>query len=55
MVASIQEAAFDYLDAAVVRITAPHAPVPNSPALLSAILPNSAIIEAAARKLVDVA
>ena len=55
IVASIQEAAFDYLDAAVVRITAPHAPVPNSPALLSAILPNSAIIEAAARKLVDVA
>jgi acetoin:2,6-dichlorophenolindophenol oxidoreductase subunit beta len=55
MVASIQEAAFDYLDAAVVRITAPHAPVPNSPALLSAILPNSALIEAAARKLVDVA
>jgi pyruvate dehydrogenase E1 component beta subunit len=55
MVASIQEAAFDYLDAAVVRITAPHGPVPNSPALLSAILPNSAIIEAAARKLVDVA
>ena len=55
IVASIQEAAFDYLDAAVVRITAPHAPVPNSPALLSAILPNSAIIEAGARKLVDVA
>jgi pyruvate/2-oxoglutarate/acetoin dehydrogenase E1 component len=55
IVASIQEAAFDYLDAAVVRITAPHAPVPNSPALLSAILPNSTIIEAAARKLVDVA
>jgi pyruvate dehydrogenase E1 component beta subunit len=55
IVASIQEAAFDYLDAAVVRITAPHAPVPNSPALLSAILPNSAGIEAAARKLVDVA
>jgi pyruvate/2-oxoglutarate/acetoin dehydrogenase E1 component len=55
IVASIQEAAFDYLDAAVVRITAPHAPVPNSPALLSAILPNSAAIEAAARKLVEVA
>jgi pyruvate dehydrogenase E1 component beta subunit len=55
IVASIQEAAFDYLDAGVVRITAPHAPVPNSPALLSAILPNSAVIEAAARKLVEVA
>jgi acetoin:2,6-dichlorophenolindophenol oxidoreductase subunit beta len=55
IVASIQEAAFDYLDAAVVRITAPHAPVPNGPSLLSAILPNSAVIEAAARKLVDVA
>jgi acetoin:2,6-dichlorophenolindophenol oxidoreductase subunit beta len=55
IVASIQEAAFDYLDAAVLRITAPHAPVPNSPALLSAILPNSARIEAAARKLVEVA
>jgi pyruvate/2-oxoglutarate/acetoin dehydrogenase E1 component len=55
IVASIQEAAFDYLDAAVVRITAPHAPVPNSPALLSAILPKSAGIEAAARKLVEVA
>jgi acetoin:2,6-dichlorophenolindophenol oxidoreductase subunit beta len=49
--ASIQEASFDYLDAAIVRITAPHAPIPQSPALLSAILPTSATIEAAARKL----
>jgi acetoin:2,6-dichlorophenolindophenol oxidoreductase subunit beta len=52
IVASIQDAAFDYLDAAVVRISAPHAPVPQSPPLLSAILPNSATIEAAVRKLV---
>jgi len=52
IVASIQEASFDYLDAAIVRITAPHAPIPQSPALLSAILPNSATIEAAVRKLV---
>jgi len=52
IVASIQEAAFDYLDAAIVRISAPHAPVPQSPPLLSAILPNSTGIEAAVRKLV---
>jgi acetoin:2,6-dichlorophenolindophenol oxidoreductase subunit beta len=49
--ASIQEASFDYLDAAVVRVTGPHEPVPQSPPLLSAILPNAARIEAAARTL----
>jgi pyruvate dehydrogenase E1 component beta subunit len=51
--ASIQEAAFEYLDAAIVRISAPHSPVPNSPPLLSAILPNSSRIEAAVRTLVS--
>jgi pyruvate/2-oxoglutarate/acetoin dehydrogenase E1 component len=53
VIASIQEAAFDYLDAATVRVSAPHSPVPNSPPLLSAILPNSSRIEAAVRTLVS--
>jgi acetoin:2,6-dichlorophenolindophenol oxidoreductase subunit beta len=49
---SIHEAAFDYLDAAVVRISCPHTPIPQSPVLLSAVLPSGAAVEAAARALV---
>jgi acetoin:2,6-dichlorophenolindophenol oxidoreductase subunit beta len=49
--ASLQEAAFDYLDAPVGRVHAPHSPVPQSPALLSAYLPDSALVEATALRL----
>jgi len=51
LVASIQESAFDYLDAAVVRVAAPHSPVPQSPALLQAAVPQAADIETAIRAL----
>jgi len=45
--ASIQEAAFDYLDAAVRRVSAARSPIPNSPHLLEATIPQVADIEAA--------
>ena len=51
LVASIQGSAFDYLDAAIVRVSAPHSPVPQSPALLQAAVPQPADIEAAIRTL----
>jgi pyruvate dehydrogenase E1 component beta subunit len=38
--ASIQEEAFDYLDAPVARITAAHAPIPHSPQLMEALIPQ---------------
>jgi acetoin:2,6-dichlorophenolindophenol oxidoreductase subunit beta len=38
--ASIQEAAFEYLDAPVARITAAHAPIPHAPQLMEALLPQ---------------
>jgi pyruvate/2-oxoglutarate/acetoin dehydrogenase E1 component len=47
--ASLQEAAFDYLDAPVLRVHAPHSPVPQSPPLLAAYLPDSAAVEQAVR------
>jgi len=47
--ASLQEAAFDYLDAPILRVHAPHSPVPNSPPLLTAYLPDSAAVERAVR------
>jgi acetoin:2,6-dichlorophenolindophenol oxidoreductase subunit beta len=47
--ASLQEAAFDYLDAPVLRVHAPHSPVPQSPPLLAAYLPDSAAVERAVR------
>lgn len=47
--ASLQEAAFDYLDAPILRVHAPHSPVPQSPPLLTAYLPDSAGVEHAVR------
>ena len=38
--ASIQEAAFDYLDAPVLRINATHSPIPHSPPLIEALTPQ---------------
>lgn len=45
--ASIQEAAFDYLDAPVVRVNAAHSPVPHSPPLIEALTPQVPDIVAA--------
>jgi pyruvate dehydrogenase E1 component beta subunit len=50
--ASLQEAAFDYLDGPVVRVHAPHSPVPQSRVLLEALLPGSGQVAAAARALI---
>ena len=50
--AQIQEHAFDYLDAPVARIGAPFSPVPFSPVLEQAYIPNSARIVAEAKELV---
>ena len=47
--AALQEAAFDYLDAPVLRVHAPHSPVPQSPPLLAAYLPDRAAVERAVR------
>lgn len=44
IVAQIQELAFDYLDAPVARIGAPFSPVPFSPSLEDAYIPNAARI-----------
>ncbi len=44
IVAQIQDLAFDYLDAPVARIGAPFSPVPFSPSLEDAYIPNAARI-----------
>jgi pyruvate dehydrogenase E1 component beta subunit len=49
--AQIQDLAFDYLDAPVMRLGAPFAPVPFSPALEKAYLPDRAAIAAGCRRL----
>ena len=54
LAARIQEAAFDYLDAPIRRVAAPFAPVPASPPLEAAFVPDkerlaSALREALAR------
>ena len=48
--ARIQEEAFDWLDAPIARLGAPFAPVPASPRLEDAFVPNKqSIVEAAER------
>ena len=49
--AILAEEAFDLLDGPIVRVTAPDTPVPFSPPLEQAFLPNAAKIAAAARHL----
>jgi pyruvate dehydrogenase E1 component beta subunit len=48
----VQAAAFDYLDAPVVRVAARFAPIPFSPPLEDAYLPDADGIVAAVRQLV---
>jgi 2-oxoisovalerate dehydrogenase E1 component beta subunit len=52
VVARIAEKAFEFLDGPIVRIAPPDTPVPYSPPLEEAFLPQTAGIVAAARKLV---
>jgi 2-oxoisovalerate dehydrogenase E1 component beta subunit len=49
--ATISEKAFEYLDGPILRVTAPDTPVPYSPPLEEAFLPNTKTLLAAARKL----
>ena len=51
--AQIQEEAFDYLDAPVLRLGAPFSPVPFSPVLERAYLPDSNRIAAGVRRLLE--
>lgn len=51
--AQIQSQAFDYLDAPVGRLGAPFSPVPYSPVLENAYMPDAPRIEAAARALLE--
>jgi 2-oxoisovalerate dehydrogenase E1 component beta subunit len=46
---SITESIFEYLDAPIVRVTAPDTPVPFSPTLEEAFLPNTAKVVEKAR------
>lgn len=49
--ASLQASAFDYLAGPIARVHAPHSPVPQSPPLLEALLPDSNKVIAAVREL----
>jgi pyruvate dehydrogenase E1 component beta subunit len=51
--AQVQEVAFDHLDAPVLRIGAPFSPVPFSPVLESAYLPDRTSIAAGCRRLLE--
>jgi len=53
LAAIISEEAFEYLDAPIVRVASADAPVPYSPPLEAAFLPNAEKVVAAARTLVD--
>jgi acetoin:2,6-dichlorophenolindophenol oxidoreductase subunit beta len=50
IVAQVQAAAFDYLDAPIERVGAPFAPIPLSPPLEDAYLPGAEDVVAAARR-----
>ena len=51
LAARICESAFEWLDAPVVRVTAPDTPVPYSPTLEEAFLPSAETVLHAARRL----
>jgi pyruvate dehydrogenase E1 component beta subunit len=51
--AQIQEEAFDYLDAPVLRLGAPFSPVPFSPVLERAYIPDSHRISAGISRLLE--
>jgi pyruvate/2-oxoglutarate/acetoin dehydrogenase E1 component len=47
--ATIQETLFDYLDAPILRVGGAHAPIPHSPPLFEALIPQAADVERAVR------
>ena len=51
--ATIQEEAFFYLDQPVRRVTSAHSPIPHSPTLLDAVLPNERDVIRVARELLS--
>lgn len=51
--AAVQESVFMYLDSPVLRVGAAHAPIPHSPPLVDAIIPQRADIERAVRRSLD--
>jgi len=53
--AQVQEAAFDLLDAPIMRIGAPYAPPPASPVLEAAFVPNMDVIVAAVERMLEAA
>jgi pyruvate/2-oxoglutarate/acetoin dehydrogenase E1 component len=53
LAAIIAEEAFEYLDAPVMRVASADAPVPYSPPLEAAFLPNAEKVVAAAKRLVE--
>ena len=52
--AQISEAAFDFLDAPVIVVGMPQAPIPFSPALERELLPSAATLKRAVREMVGV-
>jgi pyruvate/2-oxoglutarate/acetoin dehydrogenase E1 component len=51
--AQVNERAFDYLDAPMVRVAALNVPVPRAEVLEDAMIPNAQCIVAACRKVVS--
>ncbi len=51
--AMVQEEVFDYLDAPVQRVTAAHSPIPHSPGLMEALIPQVETIVSAVRGSVE--
>lgn len=51
--AMIQEKAFFYLDQPVARVTGAHVPIPHSPTLLDAVLPDDEDLASAVRSLIE--
>ena len=51
--ASVQEMAFGYLDAPILRVAAADTPIPSAPELERAVLPGVDTIAAAAKKVME--
>ena len=49
--AAVQEAAFDELDAPIVRVCGAQSPIPHSPPLIEALIPSAQSVERAVRRL----
>ena len=47
--AAVQEGVFNYLDSPVIRVGAPHSPIPHSPPMIAALVPTASDVERAVR------